>query len=112
MEPWLSSGTGDVFAIDPSNGGIKKRYDTGPASDGRDNGIAFRQGELWVGDLFGGMEIQHPATGAVLATATHSDGSTFTQAEMGPTCFVDCRLVMASSYGIRTFDTVATILTR
>ncbi|HEX5108064.1 MAG TPA: hypothetical protein VFV95_06440 [Vicinamibacterales bacterium] len=109
---WLSSGTGDIFAIDPSHGGIEKRYATGAASVGRDNGIAYRQGELWVGDLFGGMEIHDHATGAVIATAMHADGSQLRQDEMGSIVFVNCQLVMASRYGVRTFDTVATVRTR
>jgi len=107
---WLSSGTGMIFQLDHSTGGIKRQFATGVASSGRDNGVAYRPGQLWVGDLFGGMEVQDPTTGAVLATATHDDGSAFTQTEMGPACFVGGRLVMASSYGIRFFDAVADVL--
>ena len=109
---WLSSGTGDIFAIDTANGGVKKRYVTGPASLGRDRGIAARPGELWVGHLFGGMEIHNLATGEVIATARHADGSQIREEELGPTLFVGCQLVMASRYGVRTFDTVATVRTR
>jgi hypothetical protein len=104
---WLSSGTGTIFQLDPSTGGIKRQLSVDAASFGRDNGVAYRDGQLWVGHLFGGMGVQDPATGATLATATHGDGSAFTQSEMGPTCFVDGLLVMASSYGIRSFNAVA-----
>ena len=106
---WLSSGTGTIFQLDHSTGGIKRQFATGAASAGRDTGVAYRPGQLWVGDLFGGMEVQDPTTGAVIATATHDDGSTFTQDEMGPSCFVGGRLVMASSYGIRSFDAVTSV---
>lgn len=105
---WLSSGTGSIFQIDPATGGIKQQFATGAASYGRDNGIAYRTGEIWVGDLFGGMEVQDPTTGALLATATHDDGTSLTQEEMGSSCFVGCQLVMASHFGITYFDTVAT----
>jgi hypothetical protein len=105
---WLSSGTGTVFQIDRTTGGIERKFATGVASYGRDNGIAYRTGELWVGDLFGGMEVQDPATGAVLATATHDDGTSLTQEEMGSSCFVGCQLVIASTFGITYFDTVPT----
>lgn len=97
---WLSTGTGALFQIDRVTGGIKKQFATGPASDGRDNGIAYRSGQLWVGDLFGGMEVQDATTGAVLATATHEDGSALTQDEVGSSCFVGCQLVIASHLGI------------
>jgi hypothetical protein len=105
---WLSSGTGLVFQIDRTTGGINRQFATGAASDGRDDGIAYRTGEVWVGDLFGGMEVQDPLTGALLATATHQDGSALTQEEMGSSCFVGCQLVMASNFGITYFDTVPT----
>lgn len=105
---WLSTGTGMIFSIDPKTGGIRKEYASSPTSLGRDDGIAYRQGELWVGELFGGMAVQSPSTGAVLTLATHADGYAFKQQEMGPICFVGRQLVMASSYGIRTFDTVPT----
>jgi hypothetical protein len=105
---WLSSGTGSIFQIDRTTGGIKLQFATGASSYGRDNGIAYRTGEIWVGDLFGGMEVQDPTTGALLATATHDDGSSLTQEEMGSSCFVGCQLVMASNFGITYFDTVPT----
>jgi hypothetical protein len=102
---WLSSGTGSIFQIDPTTGGILERFSTSAASYGRDNGIAYRPGELWVGDLFGGMEVHDPF-GALIATATHADGSPLTQEEMGSSCFVGSELVIASTYGISYFDVV------
>lgn len=101
---WLSSGTGDVFQIDRTTGGIQKKFFTSPASSGRDNGVAARSGQLWVGRLFGGLEVLDPATGSVLATATHEDGSAFKQDEMGSSTFVGCQLVIASRFGITYYD--------
>ena len=105
---WLSSGTGTIFQIDRTTGGIKRQFATGVASLGRDNGIAYRTGQLWVGDLFGGMEVQDPVTGALVATATRDDGTALNQEEMGSSCFVGCQLVVASTFGITYFDTVPT----
>jgi len=105
---WLSTGTGMIFSIDPRTGGLQQEYAASPTSLGRDYGVAYRSGELWVGELFGGMAVQSASTGDVLTLATHADGVAFKQQEMGPTCFVGRQLVMASSYGIRTFDTVRT----
>jgi len=105
---WLSTGTGSIFQIDRATGGIKQQFATDAASYGRDDGIAYRPGELWVGDLFGGMEVHDPATGALLATATHEDGTALKQEEMGSSCFVGCELVMASNFGITYFGTVPT----
>jgi len=103
---WLSTGTGSVFQIDRTTGGIKLQFATDAAADGRDDGIAYRPGELWVGDLFGGMEVHDPVTGALLATATHEDGTSLKDEEMGASCFVGCQLVIASTFGITYFDTV------
>ncbi|HSY39167.1 MAG TPA: hypothetical protein VLA79_06545, partial [Polyangia bacterium] len=105
---WLSSGTGSIFQIDRTTGGIKQQFATDAASFGRDDGIAYRPGEIWVGDLFGGMEVHDPTTGALLATAAHDDGTSLTEEEMGSSCFVGCQLVMASNFGITYFDTVPT----
>jgi hypothetical protein len=97
---WLSSGTGMMFVIDPATGGIERRFAVGLLSARRDDGVAVRPGEVWVGDLFGGMEIFDPASGALTATATHEDGSAFQQEETGSMCFVSGELVMASKFGI------------
>jgi hypothetical protein len=104
---WLSSGTGTAFEIDPTTGGIEKHFAIGVLGAGRDNGVAVRAGEVWVGDLFGGvtnmfggMEVFDPVSGALTATASHGDGSPFSQDEMGSMCFVGGELVIASHYGI------------
>jgi hypothetical protein len=100
---WLSDGTGKMFVIDPTTGGIQHMYPVSVLGNERDNGIAVSATEVWVGEMFGGMEVFDPKTGAFMATATHEDDSPFVQAEMGSTCFVGSELVMASNYGIRYF---------
>jgi hypothetical protein len=52
------------------------------------------------------MEVHDPVTGALLATATHEDGTSLKDEEMGASCFVGCQLVIASTFGITYFDTV------
>ena len=99
---WLSSGTGTAYVIDPATGGIKRHFDVGQ-SIRRDNGIAVRVGEVWVGDLFGGIEVDDPSTGRAIALATHDDGSAFKQEELGSSCFFGDEFVIASHYGISFF---------
>ena len=99
---WLSDGTGDAFRIDPVGGGVKQQFAYGD----RDNGNAFRSGELFVGMLFGGMAVYDPATGKPLGTVTHGDGSPFARSELGPSVFVGSQLVVLSSLGLTFFDTV------
>jgi hypothetical protein len=78
---------------------------THPLSESRrDNGVAFRPGELWVGELFGGMEILDPATGNLLGTAVLDSGRDFAQDEVGSSCFVGGQLVIASRFGITMYD--------
>jgi hypothetical protein len=101
---WLSSGTGMVFALDPISGGINRRIPIPDGFSGRDSGIAARACELWIGALFGGMGVEDPSTGAVLASAVHDDGTPFTQQEAGALVFVGDQLVIANGLGITYFD--------
>jgi len=101
---WLSSGTGVVFLISPKTGGILRQFSTSPASSGRDQGVALRPGELWIGNLFGGMEIHDPATGALVGTATHDNGCDLTSDDVGPSCVVHGQLAMISRFGVTIFD--------
>jgi hypothetical protein len=100
---WLSSGTGEIFRLDRTSGGIQRTFQTF-AEFGRDNGVAFRPGELWVGELFGGMQIQDPATGNLLGMAVLDSGRDLTQDEVGSSCFVAGQLVIASRFGITMYD--------
>jgi len=100
---WLSSGTGTAFVIDPPSGGIERHFAVGGFSGGRDDGIALRLGEVWVGGFLGGMEVYDPATGQPIAVATHGDGSAFQQGETGASCFAGDQLVIANRYGITYF---------
>jgi hypothetical protein len=45
---WISSGTGEIDAINPSNGQITHFL----SGDGRDSGIAYHNGEVWVSNMF------------------------------------------------------------
>jgi hypothetical protein len=103
---WLSSGTGDGYRIAAANGGIVEHVDIG-FNGGRDNGIAFRAGDLFVGGLFGGIEVYEASTGAALGSAVHQDGTAFAQSEVGPSVFVGSELVILSSLGLTYYSVAA-----
>jgi hypothetical protein len=94
---WLSSGTGDFYPINPANGGLLQHFTIG--GSGRDNGIAYYQGRLFVGQLFGGISV-FDTSGALLGTAVHQNGAPFQQSEVGPSVFVGNELAILSSLGI------------
>lgn len=101
---WLSTGTGDLFLLDGVTGGVKRHLPTTFPSK-RDHGIAFRTGELWVGNLFGGMDVQDPITGQHLGNVPEADptdgGSSF---ETGSMVFVGGDLVVLNSRGVTYFE--------
>ena len=65
---------------------------------------AYSFGEVWIGDLFGGLEVHDAATGAPIGKAVHTDGSNFGANEVGPSCFVAGQFVMVSTLGITYYD--------
>jgi len=97
---WLSSGTGDFYPLDPATGGVLGHFLLGGA--GRDDGIAYHQGKLYVGQLFGGIRV-FDTTGTLLGAAVHQDGSQFLQSEVGPSVFVGDEIVILSSLGISSY---------
>jgi hypothetical protein len=100
---WMSSGTGAAFKLSASTGGSLGQFPV-IASTGRDNGNAFRTGGLFVGGLFGGMEVYDPGSGADLGTVVHEDGTPLARTETGPAVFVGAQLVVMSSLGISYYD--------
>jgi hypothetical protein len=102
---WLSSGTGGAYRIDPTTGGVIFGFAVaGGSMGGRDNGIAIRTGQVFVGGLFGGIEIYDPATGNDLGAVVHDDGSQFQSTQIGPSVFVGSQFVVLSSLGITYYD--------
>jgi len=97
---WLSDGTGTEYRIDPINGGVLQHF---PLIQARDNGNAYRAGELFIGDLFGSMEVYDAASGGSLGLVLNEDGSPFE--ESGPSVFVGYELVMLSHLGITYYAT-------
>jgi hypothetical protein len=97
---WVSSGTGDVFALDPTTGGIDRMLPIPDSFSGRDHGVAVRPGQLWVGGLFGGMGVEDSATGTALGSVLHDDGTAFAPEETGAALFVGDALVIANGRGI------------
>jgi len=101
---WLSSGTGTIFALDPVTGGIDYMLPVPSGFSGRDDGVAVRTGELWIGALFGGMCVEDPATGAAVAQVVHDDGTQLIRAEIGASVFIGSQLVTATGRGITYYD--------
>lgn len=101
---WLSSGSGNIFALDPVSGGIIRTLPIPDGFSGRDSGVAARFCELWVGALFGGMGVEDPFTGASLASVVRDDGTPFIQDEAGALMFLDDQLVHVNSRGITYYD--------
>jgi hypothetical protein len=101
-----SSGTGDVFTLDPRTGAVLARFSAG--DHGRDDGIAIRGNEAFVGDLFGGMAAYDFSTGAILGRVTKEDGSQLEQQnDVGPMCFNGANLFILSKLGISAYEVVA-----
>ena len=47
-------------------GSLQQHMQILPGAHGRDDGIAFRSCELWVGEYFGGMEVHDPSSGGIV----------------------------------------------
>jgi hypothetical protein len=102
---WLSSGTGDAYRINPVSGGIDRHFPIAGGMFSRDDGIAYRSGQVFVGGLLnGGMEVYDATSGQDLGAVVHADGSPFLRAEVGPSVFVGNQLVVASGLGITYYD--------
>jgi hypothetical protein len=101
---WLSSGTGTIFALDPTTGGIDHMLSVPSGFSGRDYGVAVRASEIWIGALFGGMCVEDPVTGAALSEVVHDDGTQLARAEIGASLFIGSQLVTATGRGITYYD--------
>ena len=76
-------------SANPASGGVDLHFKIagGPMS-GRDDGIAYRSGEIFVGGLLsGGIEVYDAATGTDLGGVVHAGGAPFTASEVGPMVF-------------------------
>lgn len=101
---WLSSGTGDLFLISRTTGGIDRRLPIPNGFSGRDDGVAVRPCELWVNGLFGGLQVEDPKTGAVTANVINEDGSEIAREQVGSSTFVGDQLVIVGELGITFYD--------
>ncbi len=75
-----------------------------PLGSQRDDGIAFRTGELFVGQLFGGIEVVDPSNGNMIGSVVHEDGTAFDQTEMS--VFAGGDFVMLSSPDITKYQSI------
>jgi hypothetical protein len=101
---WLSNGIGEIFLLDRVTGGIKRSFFVMDPQSRRDHGIAFRPGELWIGALFGGMDVHDAETGAHLGGVIDAGGVRIRPDALGSSCFVKDQLVILSERGITYYD--------
>ena len=101
---WVSSGTGEIFAVDPTTGGVQRTFGIPVWLDTRDFGVAVRPGELWIGGLFGGMAVEDSMTGSPLGIVVHDDGTAFSPEETGASVFIGDAFVTGNGRGITYFS--------
>ena len=98
-----SSGTGDVYTLEPTTGALLADFSAGDS--GRNYGVAVRGGEAFVGSLFGGMDVFVVASGKLLGHVTKLDGSELEQEkDIGAMCFNGSRLLILSSLGLAEYE--------
>lgn len=97
---WISSGTGQIYSMNADNGGSQQLLDdVGEAS--RDSGIAFRNDELWIGNLFNTNVLIYSALdGEYLGVINNALVS------KGKFCFHNGQLTVLSSDGILFYDVI------
>jgi streptogramin lyase len=101
---WFSTGGGLVFKVDPASGDMLQQFGVGGAGS-RDDGIAVRGCEVWVGMLVnGGVQIFDPDNGIQVANVVDDHGAPF--AAMGRSVFVGNQLVVAKEGEIAYYDVV------
>ncbi|MCJ8288869.1 MAG: hypothetical protein HRT58_05595 [Crocinitomicaceae bacterium] len=97
---WISSGTGQIYSMNISNGGSQQLLDNVGHSS-RDSGIAFRNDELWVGNLFNTNVLIYSALdGAYHGVIKNALSS------KGKFCFHNGQLAVLSSGGIVFYDVI------
>ena len=94
-----SGGNGQAYELTDPGLALMQVFQLG-VSSGRDFGIAWHGGELFVGGLFGGMELYDATSGADLGAVVHGDGTPFAFDEVGPSVFVGGDLVILSDLGV------------
>ncbi len=99
----VSTGTGELFAIDPTLPMQQRSFTSFVPNSARDEGVATCNGMVvWAG-LFQGMTVLS-GTGDPLATIVASDGTAFSQGRTGPMCFFGNQLVIADATGLQIYD--------
>jgi hypothetical protein len=99
----VSTGTGGLFAMDPTHPMQQRTFTTVDPDSGRDTGVATCNGMVvWAG-LFRGMTVLSD-TGAPVANVALPDGTQFSQAQLGPICFLGNQLVIADDVGLQLYD--------
>jgi hypothetical protein len=91
MRLWVSSGVGEVDALNPVDGRLQASFLIKEHS-ARQGGVAFRTGELWVSALFGGIDVYDPVNGVRWDSVLSKDGVAEHEFVLGSIAFVGHRL--------------------
>lgn len=95
---WIASGTGQIYSMNTVNGGSQQFLDSIGESS-RDSGIAFRNGELWIGNLFNtNVEVYNATDGSYQGFIKNALSAN------GKFCFHNGQLAVLSSGGIAFYD--------
>jgi hypothetical protein len=98
-----STGTGEVYTLDPQTGAVRGSFAVG--DENRDNGVAVRGKQAFVGRLFGGMQVFNLSDGKLLGRVTHLDGRELDQTrDLGSMCFRGSHLLILSSLGLSEYE--------
>jgi hypothetical protein len=82
---------------------IVDQFEAGPS--GRDDGVAVRGSEAFIGGLFGGLAAYDVKTGALLGQVTKEDGTPLLPwQDVGPMCFNGNNLLILSALGIVEYE--------
>lgn len=95
-----SDSIGNASVIDPKTGAIRDRFAVGDTAN-RDYGIAVRDNVIFVGRMFGGMDVFDVSTGEELGHVTKGDGDEFLATEdVGTMCVNRGNVLILSKLGL------------
>jgi hypothetical protein len=92
---WVSSGTGQVYTVNPTNGGSSAFL----KEIARDNGVVIQENEVWVGDLFdNNVNVYNKNTGTLIQSIKNA----FSQ--NGNFCIYRGEIAVVNSAGVQFYS--------
>lgn len=98
---WIGSGTGQIYTINPAHGGNELKWIHLPDED-RDHGIAVRDDEVWIGNLFR----EHDVHIYDRLTSEHLGYIPGGIVEGGKFCFYQGNLAVLDESGVKFYEIV------